>query len=220
MNQPLQLLLVDDHALVRGMLAAHLEREPDLTVVGSARNAEEAVKLAEETRPDVILMDIDMPGLSCFDATKQILSRAPGTRIIFLSAFSHDSYISDALQVKAHGYVTKREPPEAVVAAILEVAHFLGEVGSSAEVRDRIMVDGEGARLAREGRSRLSTLTPRELEVLRHIAQGMTKKLVAQSLHISVKTVENHCNSLMAKLNIHDRVELTRFAIREGLAQV
>lgn len=212
-----KVLVVDDHALVRGSLCERLDREPAIRVVGSADNADETIDKAQACDPDVVLMDIDMPGLSCFEAARQITSTQPGVHIIFLSAFFHDRYIQQALEVKARGYLTKCEPPDAVVAAIREVAN--GGAFFSDEVRSRIVVDSRGARLAPQSRSRASTLTERELEVLRYVARGLAKKQIAKLAHISVKTVDRHSSNLMTKLDIHDRVELARFAIREGLAE-
>ena len=149
-----KVLVVDDHALVRGSLCERLDREPAIRVVGSADNADETIDKAQACDPDVVLMDIDMPGLSCFEAARQITSTQPGVRIIFLSAFFHDRYIEQALEVKARGYLTKCEPPDAVVAAIREVAN--GGAFFSDEVRSRIVVDSRGARLAPQSRSRAS----------------------------------------------------------------
>ncbi|MGB2985498.1 MAG: response regulator transcription factor [Phycisphaerae bacterium] len=135
-----------------------------------------------------------------------------------MSLFMHDRYIEQALAVHASGYLTKRDPPETVVAAIRKVAS--GGVYFCEEVRARIVVDDQGAKLATPGPSPMSKLTGREMEVLRYVASGMSQKAMAASMSINTKTVENHCTNLMNKLDIHDRVELTRFAIREGIVQV
>jgi len=216
-HSEIRVLVVDDHALVRGALCERLNREQGVVVVGTAGTADEAIERINEVRPDVVLMDIDMPGQICFDAARTINALAPETRVVFLSAFLHDWYVEQALAVEASGYLTKREPPETVVRAVREVA--AGGVFFSAEVRSRIVVDSAGVKLATQSKSRASTLTAREVEVLRYVAQGLSKKEIAGTMHLSIKTVDRHCANLMGKLDIHDRVELTRFAIREGLAQ-
>lgn len=217
MTDAIKILLVDDHELVRGALAARLQREPDLHVVGTAATADEAIAKAIESSPDVIVMDIDMPGLNCFDAARTIASVRPEAAVIFLSAFTHDRYVEDALRVNARGYLTKRVSPETVVKAIREVAS--GGAYYSEEVQARIVVGSRGATLSPQQTSRVSTLTNRELEVLGYIAKGMSKKEIARVTHLSVKTVDRHCANLMTKLDIHDRVELARFAIREKITQ-
>lgn len=216
-EQQVRILLADDHMLVRDVLSERLNREERFTVVAKAVNAEEAVHLAAAHTPDIVLMDIDMPGLICFDAAERIMAMHPKTHIIFLSAFFNDRYIEQALRIKARGYVTKREPPEVVVAAVNEVA--AGGVYFSNDVRARMVVGVDEVRLADDAATLSSTLTPRELEVLRYVARGLSKKEIATTMSISVKTIENHCGSLMGKLGIHDRVILTRYAIREGLAE-
>ena len=118
----IKVLLVDDHALLRETLAAYFGQNPSLTVVGTASNADEAIELAIEHSPHVIVMDIDMPGLSCFDAVQTIRARRPDTRFLFLSAHTHDRYIERALEIGALGYLTKGEPPDLVAAAIRDVA--------------------------------------------------------------------------------------------------
>lgn len=217
MTDPIRVLLVDDHALVRGALAERLGREPGLVVVGTAGTAEEALRKARESKPHVVLTDIDMPGLDCFEAARRLIAMQPDVRVVFLSAFIHDRYVDEALAVKAHGYLTKSEPPERVVAAIREVAS--GGAYFSAEVRSRIVVEASGVRLRGGSTSRVATLSRRELEVLRYIARGLGKKEIATITHLSLKTVEHHATRLMNRLDIHDRVELTRFALREGLAE-
>lgn len=213
----ISLMLIEDHTLVREMLKEKLSQESDMQVVGAYPNADEALEQVDTLKPDIILMDIDMPGLLCFEAARRIVKDHPRTRVIFLSAYYHDRYIEQALQVEAAGYMTKTESPESMLEAIRTVAgggsHF------SPEVQARIVMDSGSTRLAGEGRSRLSLLTPRELEVLGHIARGLSQKEIANHMGLSPKTVHCHCINLMTKLDIHDRVELTRFAIREGLAE-
>ncbi len=213
----IRILIVDDHVLVREALCERLRREPGFEVIGSAGTADEAVELTIRQKPDLVLMDIDMPGLICFDAARTINSSVPETKIVFLSAFLHDWYINQALNVKARGYLTKRESPDEVVAGLREVAR--GGTCFSEEVRQRIIVDEGGLRLAEKVSAGTDDLTDREVEVLRYIARGMSKKEVASTMHLSIKTVDRHCANLMTKLDIHDRVELARYAIRNGLAE-
>ena len=215
--RPISVLLADDHALVRDMLAAHLETDSDLTVVAAASNAQEAVDKAAECGPDVVVLDIDMPGLSAFEAARSIKQSSPQTRVIFLSAFFHDHYIERALEIEASGYITKSEPPESVMEGIRAVTS--GTVYFSPEVQARLVVGPSGVGLGEVPRTRANLLTARELEILRYLAMGMAKKEIARTTGISVKTVEQHTTHLMDKLDIHDRVELARFAIREGLAE-
>lgn len=217
MSEPCTVLIVDDHALMREMLSEQLAEEPGLEVIGTVENADLAVTEAVRLKPDIILMDIDMPGLHCFDAARTIQSRCPNSKIIILSAFWHDHYIEQALEAEAAGYLTKNESVATIFTAIRSVAS--GGSHFSPEVQARIVVDARGTRLAGKKRSRVSTLTPRELEVLRYVARGFSQKQVADTMHLSVKTVHCHCTNLMTKLDIHDRVDLARFAIREGLAE-
>ncbi len=212
-----RILLVDDHALLRDALGERLHREDSLDVVGTASTAEEAIELARSLRPDIILMDIDMPGLTCFEAAKRILQEREHVRIVFLSAYTHDHYIEEALSVGAMGYLTKAEPPDRVISAIREVAE--DHTCFSDAVLNRIVFEDCGAKLATTGKSRVSTLTNREVEILRYLARGLGKKEIARIVHVSTKTVDKHTENLMRKLDIHDRVELARFAIREGLAE-
>ena len=217
MPTPIGILLADDHALVRSALADRLAKEPDMGIRGMAGSGDEVIEQAKECRPDIILMDIDMPGVICFDAARTITAALPAVRIIFLSGFLNDWYIEQALEVKARGYLTKGESPEAVVSAIREVV--AGGSYFSPEIRSRIVIDVDGATLAHKPKSRASTLTGREVEVLRYIGKGLSKKETAATMTLSVKTVDRHCANLMTKLDIHDRVDLARFAIREGLLE-
>jgi len=216
MSSPITVLLADDHAMVREMLRDRLQAELDIAVVGVVETADQAVTRALELRPTVVVLDIDMPGLLSFDAARTIKSHLPDTSVIFLSAFFHDRYIEEALAAEVSGYVTKTEPTDSIVQAVRDAVS--GAAYFSPEVRARIVVDSGGTRLAQTTLTRSSTLTRRELEVLRYIAKGLAKKEIAETLHLSVKTVERHSDNLMRKLDIHDRVELARHAIREGLA--
>jgi DNA-binding NarL/FixJ family response regulator len=209
--------VVDDHAVVRESITERLNREVGFALIGSAGSADEAVEKVRASAPDIILMDIDMPGLNCFDAARTMMAIRPVAKVIFLSGHVHDSYIEQALAVKARGYLTKGESAASVATAIREVAS--GGAYFSEAVRARIVIGASGARLGKQkSRVRAATLTPREKEVLRYIAQGLEKKDMAEVMHLSTKTVDHHVTRLMRKLNIHNRVDLARYAIREGLA--
>ncbi len=217
MDKPISILLVDDHAMVRNTLAQSLQGATDIRIAGTAENAESAIAEAVRLRPDVIVMDIDMPGMIVFEAARIIRTRCPETRIIFLSAFFHDRYIEQALAAEASGYVTKSEPLDALLRAIRGAA--AGRPYYSREILSRLVITPNGAALPKEQQSRASSLTPRELEVLRYLARGLAKKEIAHLMHISANTVNRHTDSLMGKLDIHDRVQLAGYAIREGLAE-
>ncbi|MEM1107561.1 MAG: response regulator transcription factor [Planctomycetota bacterium] len=213
-------LLVDDHTLVRETLRERIDREPDLQVVGSVSSADEAVDRAGELSPDVVVTDIDMPGRLSFDAACDIVAMSPDVRIVYLSAFDNDRYIHDALRSHAVSYVTKDESPDVVVEAIRQAANGLSYF--SPRIRDRLVI-GADKKITLDGSktppTKADTLTRRELEMLRYLARGMSKKEIAATIHRSYGTVDKHVEKLMNKLDIHDRVELTRFAIREGLVE-
>lgn len=218
MNETIHILIVDDHQLLREALRDRLDREAGFKVVGTAGCAQEALDMAAELKPDITLFDIDMHGQVSFEAARSVGACCPETRIIFLSAYCHDRYIEQAIQVQALGYITKNEPVQTIVRGIKEV--FQGGVFFSTEVQSRIISDRRGIRLAKQPQTRAATLTERETQVLRHIARGLSNKQVAQVMQLSTRTAENYCARLMTKLDIHDRVALTRFAIREGMVQV
>ena len=216
MNESIKVLLADDHTLLRRAVGRVLHESASISVVAEVANADDAIAAALRFQPGVVVLDIDMPGIASFDAARTITARVPNAKILFLSAFTHDRYIEAALAAGALGYLSKNEPPEKVVDAIRAVA--VGQCYFSPEVQSRLVIDSDGVHLG-QSTSRASLLTNREMEVLRYIARGLSKKEIAKTMHLSVKTVENHSASIMSRLDIHDRVELTRFAIREGLIE-
>lgn len=214
----ISVLVSDDHALLREMLCRRLNEEPGIKVVACTASAEEAIAAAKSVMPDIAIMDIEMPGVSAFEAVKEIRNASPKTKVIYLSAFVHDGYIQSALDARASGYLTKSEESDEIVQAIRSVAN--GFTSFSREVRSRLVLEGDGARLADHAYTRAQLLTKREVEILGYLARGMAKKEVARTLKISVKTVDAHTAHIMEKLDIHDRVELARFAVREGLVSL
>ncbi len=215
--RPLSILIVDDHGVVREGLSSLLSKEPDFRILGVAENADDAVTKAVQMHPDIVLMDIDMPGLSCFDAIQIIRSRVAATRFILLTGYEHDEHLAQALRVRVNGFVTKSEGRTALLEALRAVA--AGRVYFSPEVMNRLVVEGNEIRLSNPPKSRLATLSPRERELLRVLAKGLSLKEAASVLGISYKTADKQKASVMAKLDIHDRVELARYAIREGLVE-
>lgn len=208
-------LIADDHALLCDMLSRRLDDEPDIAVVAAVPSTDQAIVAGRSLRPDVAIIDIDIAGVSAFEAAKLIQLESLHTRVIFLSAYVSDGYIERALEVEASGYLAKSEKPEAVVRAVRSVAS--GFTCFSPEVRSRLVVTEDGVRLADRARTRAQLLTHREREVLICLARGMSKKEVARLLDISVKTVDAHAAHVMDKLDVHDRVKLARYAVREGL---
>ncbi len=217
MTTPIRVILADDHSLVRTTLATWLNALPDIRVLATVESAEAALTAALDHRPDVVLLDVDMPGQDTFDAARAIQTRVPQARIVFLSAFFHDRYIERALAIRAAGYLTKVEDPESVARAIREVR--AGRVCFSPEVRARLVIEATGVRLATPAQTRTASLTPRELELLRYLGRAMSRKEVAQVMHLSAHTIDRHTTNVMKKLGIHNRAELCRFAIREGLVE-
>lgn len=212
------IVLVDDHEILLATLQSWLGSVENLRVVGVARLAEDAIPLVRSEKPDVIVFDVDMPGRSPFDVAKLIRGISPNTKLMFLSAFYSDLYIERALDCGASAYVTKGESPSMLLDAIARVGQ--GESFFSPRVRERLIVEPNGGvRTAGTGKTRLSTLSDREREVLQLVARGLTGKEVASTLHLSPKTVDNHTQRIMEKLDLHGRAELIRFAIREGCVQ-
>ena len=208
-------LVVDDHALVREMLADRISTERGMHITAQAATSDDAVRLCDDLRPDVVLLDIDLPGISAFDAARKMNSSPHPPRIIFLSAFIQDRYIADALDVRAAGYLSKTAPPSEVIDAIRTVA--AGRTAMCAEVLDRLVLERLPTELDVGAGARRTLLTRREREVVALIATGLQQKQVAVHMGITIKTVQTHLMHAMDKLEIHDRVELARYAIREGL---
>ncbi|OAM88305.1 response regulator transcription factor [Termitidicoccus mucosus] len=211
-------LLAEDHAIVREGLRSLLVLDPDFEVVGEAANGRQAVDLARKLHPAVVVMDIAMPVLNGFEATRQILLAAPASKVLVLSAHSDDEYVAKMAAVGASGYLVKQNSGQVLVRAIKEIV--AGHPYFSASILKRLR---DAARRAREtGASRAKPsrpLTTREAEVLQLVAEGAANKQVAAELGISIKTVEKHRQQLMDKLDIHDTAGLTRHAIATGVIE-
>ena len=210
-----RVLLIDDHVIVRDSLARRLEDEPDLEVPATAGDADEGMALANEGGYDVIVMDINMPGTSCFEAAKRMRETQPELPVMFLSAYWNDAFIEQAQGVGACGLLSKSDEPELLIDAIRTVVD--GGVFLSDEVRGRFESE-TGGESPDAAKTKLSTLTPREVDVLRWVGMGQSRKQMAVQLGISENTVAVHTNRIMRKLDIHDRVGLARFSIKIGLS--
>ena len=217
MMSPVRVVLVEDQALVREALGAALAREVGVTAVALAADADEGLAAALQHRPDVVVTDIDMPGTDVFDMVRAVRSRLPATRVLVLSGYHTDVHIEAALTAGVSGYVCKTGVTATLLQAVRTVAG--GGTYFAPEVEARLMLGVDGPRLATARRTRLGLLSPREVEVLRLLADGHSKHEIAVLTHLSERTVNRHCTNLMSKLDIHDRVGLTRYAIREGLVR-
>ena len=207
---PIRVLLADDHTLVREGIRLCLESMGDIEVVGEAADGREAVAKALELAPDVVLMDVSMPGLSGIDATEEIRRARPSIRVIGLSMYDAEEYVTRLLKAGASGYVLKRSAATELAAAV-RAAHA-GEAYLHPSVARQLIAD-----YVRRLDDEPTGLTPREREVLGHIVDGRTNREIAELLILSVKTVENHRANLMAKLDAHDRGQLVSAAERLGL---
>jgi len=214
----IRLMLVDDHEIVRAGLRMLLSTQDDIEIVAEVDTGRGAIERAKELKPDIILMDINLPDLDGIEATRQIKRVLPSTAILALTMHESDEYFFKMMQAGASGYVPKKAAPNELVNAIRTIREgnvFLYPSLAKALVRDYMGRAAQG-----EDRASLDGLTDREQEVLRWIADGSTNQEIADKLTISVKTVERHRANIMAKLNLHSRTELVKYAIRKGLIEV
>ena len=215
MSEAIRLLLADDHAVVRSGLRLLLEAQPDLVIVGEAENGEEAIRRTAELQPDVVLMDIEMPGMNGIEAARRIKVQSPGTSVLALTMYEDDQYFFEMLRAGASGYVPKRAAPDELASAIRAVSR--GEVFIHPSLAGRLVQDYLQRRDMEVQEQAAGDLTPREQEVLTLIAQGLSNNEIADQLVISAKTVDRHRENIMRKLNLHNRVDLVKYALRKGL---
>jgi len=213
---PINILLADDHTLVRAVIRARVEKLPEVKVIGEAKDGREALRLVKEQKPDLVLMDVAMPGLNGLEATARISREYPDVRVIVLSMYANEEYVREAIGAGAAGYLLKRGAADELEDAIKAIAS--GKKYFSPLVAAYIS-KGKVAGSSTH-RTLIDRLTPRQREILQLIAERHTTKDIAQILGISVKTVETHRAQLMARLEIHDVPGLVRFAIRVGLASL
>lgn len=214
----IRVLLADDHAIIRAGVRMLLETQPDMEVAGEAEGGVDAVRLARELNPDVVVMDLSMPDMDGFEATRRIKQMAPGMAVLALTMHDSEEYFFEVLKAGAAGYVPKKAAPTDLVAAIRAVhagGVFLFPTVAKSLVSDYLKrVEAGGERATYDG------ITDREREVLKLIAEGHTNQEIADRLVISSKTVERHRANIMDKLNLHSRTELVKYAIRKGLIDV
>jgi DNA-binding NarL/FixJ family response regulator len=214
----IRILLTDDHTLFRQGLRTLLAAEPDMEIVGEASNASEAITFAQELRPDVVLMDVGMSGLSSFEATRQIRKQRPETRVIFLSMYDDEDYLSESVEIGASGYILKESPADQLVSAIREV-HRGGNY-LSPRLLARLVDDFRVQNRSSMRQPRFGTLTKREREIMKLLAEGKSVKEAATEFNLSVKTVEAHKFNLMRKLDIHNKAQLVQYAIQKKVIRL
>lgn len=213
----IRLLLVDDHQIVRAGLRMLFQAEPDMEIVGEVDSGEESLRAVRELKPDVVLMDVVMAGMSGIEATRRIKEANPEVAVLALTMHEDEQYFFEMLNAGASGYVPKRAAPDDLVSAIRVASQgnvFLYPTMAKLLVKDFLHRSEAGtAPLSEE-------LTAREREVLTCIAEGMTNREIAETLIISAKTVDRHRENIMRKLNLHNRIELVKYAIEKGLINV
>jgi len=213
----MKILLVDDHPLMRRGLRDLLEEQKDMKVVGEADNGRQALSQLRETAPDVVIMDVSMPGLNGVEATRQILAKAPQTRVVALSMHRDSIFVAEMLKAGAKGYVLKTNAPEELIQALRAVK--AGQTYLSPEVTS-VVADGFLGRLNANGDPSGVPLTRCQIEVLQLVAEGLTTKEIARRLGRSPKTVEMHRRHLMERVGLHGVAGLTKYAISRGLASL
>ncbi|HYQ87076.1 MAG TPA: response regulator transcription factor [Bacteroidota bacterium] len=218
--EKIKILFADDHGVVRSGLRALFKSSPDFVVVGEAADGEQAIRLAEKVKPDIVLLDITMPRVNGIEATRVIKRNDPSTRVLILTIHEDEDYVYEMIRAGANGYVLKSAEKREIFAAVRAVA--AGENFFSPTV-SKLIVDGFIRKAKEEKQPPVAAktrLTGRETEVLKYIAQGLSSPQIAGKLFLSVNTVNTHRNNLMQKLDIHDTAGLVRYAFESGLAEL
>ncbi len=214
-TRPLRILIVDDHEVVRLGLKALLADYPEFDVVGEAENGYQAVRLALEKRPDVVVMDVRMPGMSGIEACQEIRRQQPHVRVLMLTSYAEDMLLMEALRSGACGYVLKRVGGTYLIEALRAVAR--GETPIDPSMTPHLLSSRTNRH--NEASALVDNLTEREREILAHIAQGETNREIAAHLGLSEKTVRNYVSLLLQKLNLSNRAEAAAFAVRHGIGR-
>ena len=215
-KEPIRVLLVDDHPLFRKGIASLLSAEPGFDVVGEASNGQEAIEKARDLMPDVILMDISMPGVNGLEATRRIKQEIPYVRIVILTVSDEDQNLFEAIKDGAQGYLLKKIDPQTLFQTLRGVLE--GEAPLSRAMAMKLLAEFARQRRAASGPpTPTSTLTEREKEVLGLLAAGKTNKEIAGALAIAENTVKNHLKNILEKLHLENRVQAATYALREGL---
>jgi DNA-binding NarL/FixJ family response regulator len=218
LNRAIRVLLADDQALVRRGFRLILESEPDLDVVAEADDGEHAVAAVREHHPDVVLMDIQMPGVDGLEATRRILADSRNTsRVLILTTFEQDDYVFEALRIGASGFLVKTSPPEELINAIRVVAR--GEALLAPSVTRRVIEEFTRHRRTGEPPETLQRLTSREHDVLRHLAEGRTNAQIGRLLYVGEATVKSHVSAVLSKLGLRDRIQAVIYAYEHGVVE-
>jgi two-component system, NarL family, response regulator LiaR len=214
-KKAIRLLIADDHTIVRKGLKVLLATEPDMQVVGEAENGVEAVEKAESLKPDVVLMDLVMPEMDGIEATRKITTQHPGTRVLVLTSFAADDKVFPAVKAGALGYLLKDSSPDQLLEAIRQV--YRGEPSLEPSIARKVLQE-----LSSPGQGKPTTdpLTEREMDVLRHIAQGMSNKEIAAALFVAEWTVRSHVSNILSKLQLASRTQAALYALRSGIASL
>ena len=218
MANRIRLILADDHGVVRSGLRMLLESKPDMEIVAEAETGREAVEKVKALRPNVVLMDIQMPDMNGIEAAQRIKAISPQTAVLALTMHEDDHYFFEMLHAGASGYVPKRAAPDELINAIRTVSQ--GQVFLYPSLASRLVQDYLKRAEAGDQPLVQDDLTPRELEVLTLIAGGLTNAEIGAQLVISVKTVDRHRENIMRKLNLHSRIDLVKYALKMGLIEL
>lgn len=211
----IRVLLADDHDLFRQGVRRLLEGVADLEIVGEGRTGEETVRLVEDLVPDIVLLDITMPGLSGIDAARLIKTASPRTGVIMLTVHADEEFLFEAIKAGAMGYLLKDASPDDLVRAIRLI--YGGEGLLAPSMAAKVMREFARTREAKELAGVLNPLTQREIEILQHVAEGLANKEIAHKLSISERTVKNHLSNIMEKLHVNSRTQAAVYALRSGL---
>jgi two-component system response regulator NreC len=213
----IKVLIADDHTILRQGIKALLDNQAGIEVIGEAKDGREALALVERLLPDVILMDIGMPGLNGLEATRRIKKKFPGIKVLVLTMYTNEEYVFQILNAGANGYLVKETAFQDLISAIKAV--YRDEAFMSPSISKKV-INRYTQGVCKTNDTTCDILTTREREILQLIAEGSSSKKIAEALFISPKTVETHRTHIMDKLNIHNRTDLVKYAIRTGIVDI